>query len=442
MRCIQTTIAIVLLMAGDLVFGRIVHNAKEHWSGRTEENTKSKGRDDVTKQDKDVSSEEKNDVLLPSNRVSIEAEQGRFEGDIIKSPYQTGIKKFRNVLHEDFWGNFLWTNGEVPYILDDNYTPTERKHIINAMALIESRSINCVKFKEYSNPTAVFLDGYKFGYLYINRLFDTCLTQYVGFYKIGKQEVYLGQRCFGKEYGIPAHELMHVLGFWHEHNRLDRDDYVVINTNNIRQGKQEQYDKEDGSVIQNLTPYDYYSIMHYGVESNAKSLGLQTITVLDKNIDIDRIGQRTDLTDSDAFEIRCMYGCASCEVINECEMGTDNCHINADCLDTEMSYTCTCQDGFSGDGFSCTNIDECEDGTDNCHKNACCLDTEGDYICTCKDGFSGDGFSCTNIDECKDDTDNCHKNAYCSDTEGNFICSCKDGYSGDGFSCTNINCYG
>ncbi|CAH1794912.1 unnamed protein product, partial [Owenia fusiformis] len=225
----------------------------------------------------------------------------------------------------------------------------------------------------------------------------------------------------------------------HEHNRLDRDDYVVINANNIREGKQEQYDKEDESAIQNLTPYDYYSIMHYGVESNTKSLGLQTITVLDKNIDIDRIGQRTDLSDSDAFEIRCMYGCASCEAINECEMGTDNCHINADCLDTELSYTCTCQDGFSGDGFSCTNINECEDGTDNCHINADCSDTEGNYICTCQNGFSGDGFSCTNINECEDGTDKCHINADCSDTEGNYICTCQNGFTGDGFSCTNIN---
>ncbi|CAH1794913.1 unnamed protein product, partial [Owenia fusiformis] len=153
MRCIQTTIAIVLLMTSDLVFGGVVHNAKEHWGARGEENTKRKGHDGVKKQDNDVSSEEEDFAQVPSNRVSIEAEQGRFEGDIINSPYQTGIKKFRNVLHEDFWGNFLWTNGEVPYILDDNYTPMERKHIVDAMALIESRSMNCVKFKEYSNPT-------------------------------------------------------------------------------------------------------------------------------------------------------------------------------------------------------------------------------------------------------------------------------------------------
>ena len=39
--------------------------------------------------------------------------------------------------------------------------------------------------------------------------------------------------------------------------------------------------------------------------------------------------------------------------INECQLGTDLCHDNASCIDTEGSYECMCETGFSGDGFTC-----------------------------------------------------------------------------------------
>ena len=38
--------------------------------------------------------------------------------------------------------------------------------------------------------------------------------------------------------------------------------------------------------------------------------------------------------------------------IDECQLGLDSCATNAECFDTEDSYTCTCSNGFSGDGVS------------------------------------------------------------------------------------------
>ena len=45
--------------------------------------------------------------------------------------------------------------------------------------------------------------------------------------------------------------------------------------------------------------------------------------------------------------------------INECNHGvdptdTDDCHDNATCTDSEGSYTCACNLGYTGDGFNCT----------------------------------------------------------------------------------------
>ena len=41
--------------------------------------------------------------------------------------------------------------------------------------------------------------------------------------------------------------------------------------------------------------------------------------------------------------------------VNECDLETDNCHVNADCTDTIGSFQCTCSIGYSGDGVeNCT----------------------------------------------------------------------------------------
>ena len=40
-----------------------------------------------------------------------------------------------------------------------------------------------------------------------------------------------------------------------------------------------------------------------------------------------------------------------------------------------------------------TDIDECT-AESPCHVNATCNNTEGSYVCECNTGFSGDGFTC------------------------------------------------
>ena len=41
--------------------------------------------------------------------------------------------------------------------------------------------------------------------------------------------------------------------------------------------------------------------------------------------------------------------------INECENGDDNCNENANCTNTEGSFTCSCNPGYTGDGVNCTS---------------------------------------------------------------------------------------
>jgi len=45
--------------------------------------------------------------------------------------------------------------------------------------------------------------------------------------------------------------------------------------------------------------------------------------------------------------------------------------------------------------MSFADIDECELGIDNCHVNATCTDVIGSFVCTCNNGFEANGVNCT-----------------------------------------------
>ena len=47
--------------------------------------------------------------------------------------------------------------------------------------------------------------------------------------------------------------------------------------------------------------------------------------------------------------------------------------------------------------MNCTDIDECAVDSPVCGANADCINTDGSFSCVCGAGFAGDGFTCTPI---------------------------------------------
>jgi hypothetical protein len=49
------------------------------------------------------------------------------------------------------------------------------------------------------------------------------------------------------------------------------------------------------------------------------------------------------------------------------------------------------------DVFSYKDIDECTSFTHNCNSNATCNNTDGSFTCACNSGYTGDGINCTGM---------------------------------------------
>lgn len=73
-----------------------------------------------------------------------------------------------------------------------------------------------------------------------------------------------------------------------------------------------------------------------------------------------------------------------------------------------------------GDSPGCTDDDECELGTFNCDINADCSNTQGGFECRCREGFTGNGVVCRDVNECLTNNGGCDQDAQCINTEGSF----------------------
>lgn len=91
--------------------------------------------------------------------------------------------------------------------------------------MTEYHTKTCIKFVERTNEA---------DYISITGQYGGCFSA-VGRIR-GAQQVNLQVPGCVTMKGTVIHELMHVLGFFHEHSRYDRDDYIDINFNNIQFG--------------------------------------------------------------------------------------------------------------------------------------------------------------------------------------------------------------
>ncbi len=184
-----------------------------------------------------------------------------------------------------------WKGKEIPYSVHQDLPDPER--VVKVIEYFNANTpIKFVPLKEQADsivfaPTNIPL----------------CLS-YVG--RIGgHQPIFLDDRCGEREI---THEVMHALGFVHEHSRPDRDQFVRVNWQNIEQDKQSQYEIVPETLAEPMKgrPFDYNSVMIYNDTDFGRVRGDITLESLDRDRKIAPV--ENGLSPEDLERLRIKYG--------------------------------------------------------------------------------------------------------------------------------------
>ncbi|XP_054718640.1 astacin-like metalloprotease toxin 5 [Uloborus diversus] len=188
----------------------------------------------------------------------------------------------------------VWPDGVIPYKIAPELNK-QMPHIQAAMLYIECKT--CIRFY----PRILEKN-------YIFLMKGVGCHSHVGMAG-GLQNVSLGAGCY--KVGKIMHELVHAIGFQHEHQRPDRDDFITIKWENVRPGHERNFDKLKKKDFLIDGPYDYSSVMHYSSVSFSKDKanGLKTMVPKKRGIVLKRVGEKV-LSPEDIRRIKTLYNCS------------------------------------------------------------------------------------------------------------------------------------
>ncbi|UJR35535.1 hypothetical protein I4U23_028289 [Adineta vaga] len=214
-------------------------------------------------------------IIASENRTTYRGEDpklfgGGFQGDMLFYDNHNSMKGTRGVAV--YGSNYRWPNNVIPYDISAITSIDDQNKITGAMQILmyavgtpisgSTSRYACIYFRPRRSDDQIF----------VKIQYGNGCSAHVGYMNYYQSVMTLEQNgCFNP--GNIQHELMHVIGFYHEQSRPDRDNYVQVNWENIEESMYIGFDKYawSSSVYDQNTPYDYASIMHYEAYTFSKN---------------------------------------------------------------------------------------------------------------------------------------------------------------------------
>ncbi|RWS24280.1 Astacin-like metalloprotease toxin, partial [Leptotrombidium deliense] len=125
----------------------------------------------------------------------------------------------------------------------------------------------------------------------------------------GAQRLSLHAGC--QNFGTVLHELLHAVGFYHAHNRSDRDKYLRIQWSNIVQKQRHNFRQLSAAENKLFFPnrFDYKSVMLYGPTAFSKDGRSITMSAVQRGVQFVPVREKHRLSREDVVAINLLYKC-------------------------------------------------------------------------------------------------------------------------------------
>ena len=288
----------------------------------------------------------------------------------------------RTINHQTMINTKLWENNIVYYTIDEEFKNIEHSKLGNY-----SKYCNCTTFsKNMYDITHEAIQEWnanlpiKFEPKEINTNFyhvkftpifdDICYSEGVGKMDYeGSQAICYHNVCYSPIW----HEMGHVVGFFHEHQRLDRDLFVEVGRNCL---KIPDYEFFHGLNYHDLLTYDYKSLMHYSSiqgelvakyradiqlgNNNFNNLFKYKIEIL-SGLNIDSKLCTYEINGNSYIKQKFFY-CLDCmgdskdNTFTCCGYCKDFCHSEHNIVEADNEYSSFCDCGSTNHIMKCTRI--------------------------------------------------------------------------------------
>ena len=232
----------------------------------------------------------------------------------IESLFSSTLESNLSSKDEEDTTDYRWKDAKIPWKIYPAFQELLSYDVESRIreAMNEIENTTCVKFirlKDDDNTRQPWVRFYEEkNYTYPDGL--NCMS--VSGAVFPGQDLMLGKDCM--DHSMILHELMHTLGFMHEHQRPDRDEYILVNYENIPDFLHRQVEKID-YMDTKIRPFDFNSVLLYGPFDGSLN-GQPVFTRKDGKKMLNR-SDKKGLSEGDIYRINKYYNCPQLQLRSE-----------------------------------------------------------------------------------------------------------------------------